>query len=332
MASAAVVATAVAASSALAVAAWVGSRWASPAYRSETLEEQGLSAFESLVTVRNSLSLNRLLCPHPTSSDTVFVLIHGFGGQVRQWAPLVHLLAAYGTVLAIDAVGHGKSKTSANMADHTSSQIVADLLAVFDASEPAKAAKNVVIVGHSYGCALSVILANELKARSPTIALKGLILLAPKSTQLSKDEQLKKLVDSVPLPGLWLLRFMDTFSGGYSSSVNRMYHKADLTTRMRQLRWNQTTPSTTVKFTAMGMSLPGPEKYAAIECPILIVYGEHDHVTSREPEVDNIVKWASSAHITIRGLPTSHHMLWEATKETTDFIEAFLHKQDVVPQ
>lgn len=81
--------------------------------------------------------------------QTLF-LIHGFGGQAKQWRYQIEEFARRNRVIAIDLRGHGRS--SHPLHGYGMERILADVKAVFDAlylSQP------VVLIGHSFGVAIA---------------------------------------------------------------------------------------------------------------------------------------------------------------------------------
>lgn len=102
----------------------------------------------------------------PEDGKTVLV-VHGITGHGRRWEALATENLADARVLAPDLLGHGRS--SGNPPWHLESQAdaLAELLRA-ETSDPA------LVVGHSFGGAVSIYLAN----RHPEL-VRGLVLLDP---------------------------------------------------------------------------------------------------------------------------------------------------------
>lgn len=102
-------------------------------------------------------------------SGPTIVLIHGLGGQLRNFArPLVERLALSNRVIAIDRPGSGYSTVSGVYPDlRGQASMVASLIEALGAGR-------VVLVGHSLGGALSLALAMD----RPDL-VRGLALVAP---------------------------------------------------------------------------------------------------------------------------------------------------------
>ncbi|EGF82970.1 hypothetical protein BATDEDRAFT_21237 [Batrachochytrium dendrobatidis JAM81] len=297
---------------------WVCSKYAFSAYRSLTPEELGLDEFESLHQV-GKLKLNRYLRIHPTNTDICYIVVHGFGGQMLSLAPVINLLADFGSVFAVDHVGHGKSQTSTDPLDYSTEAIVESIASTFKSSCPQF--KTVVVIGHSLGCAHSVRLSNILQESG--VNVKGIVLVSPKSTEEDLP-MLKKMVQRVSPIAIDFIRFVESFAGAYSTSVNRIVHKNDLTLRHRSCRWNRATPSSVIRLTALGIHLPEPKDYESIRAPLLMLYGIHDTLTKYDPNVTNIEKWAKNSQISIHELDSSHLPMWEDNDNFNRHLLAFL--------
>lgn len=106
----------------------------------------------------------------PTGTPGV-LLLHGLGASRELWAPVAAELEARGhAVLVPDLLGFGESRTIGTrfgLHDH-----VAAVTRLLDAH----AAKEVLVVGHSFGCAVAVQLASP-SANRPLVS--GLVLVSP---------------------------------------------------------------------------------------------------------------------------------------------------------
>ena len=147
----------------------------------------GLAGASALVTLMATRRAERLAPPigrfcdvpgarlHYTDhgSGSAIVLIHGLGGQLRNFAPaLVEHLARTFRVIAIDRPGCGYSTVRGQHPDlHAQAAMVAALLVRLETGP-------VMLVGHSLGGALSLAL---VEARPDLVA--GLALVAPLTRQ-----------------------------------------------------------------------------------------------------------------------------------------------------
>ena len=84
------------------------------------------------------------------------LLVHGWGGDSRSWAPLAAQLTSAYRVLTVDVRGHGcSSRPPAGVHEFDPEAIAEDLVAVLDAAD----VERVVAVGHSWGGQLVTALA-----------------------------------------------------------------------------------------------------------------------------------------------------------------------------
>ncbi len=94
---------------------------------------------------RDGLTLN-----YETWGDTespAVILLHGFTGDLRSWAPHVEALAGDYRVIALDMRGHGLSSAPDDLASYTIEAYAADLAALLDHLEIDLCA----VVGSSFG-------------------------------------------------------------------------------------------------------------------------------------------------------------------------------------
>ena len=111
----------------------------------------------------SNLHLNRFGPPGPASA----LMIHGLTGHGRRWHPLAGRYLGDVAVLAPDLIGHGRSSYAAPWSIDANVAALAGLIED-DADGP------VVVVGHSFGCAVAL----HLAAQCPDL-VSGLVLLDP---------------------------------------------------------------------------------------------------------------------------------------------------------
>lgn len=207
----------------------------------------------------------------------ILVFVHGFGGQMSQFEPLMALLSQCLEIISLDLPGFGDSRLEfnsnctlshisvqdqqrisqsiKNMAhDDFSSDSIATIVVEF-IKQTTPPNKKIVLVGHSMGCNIATRVAQKL----PTNSVEGLILLSPatfiddindnykpQSSHWSLLATLSKLGHLVSFP-LFLnyFRIWDRLEGLYSASVVRQlgdisqnHPNTNLYIKLRQLRWN----------------------------------------------------------------------------------------------
>ncbi|KAI9189094.1 hypothetical protein H9P43_000522 [Blastocladiella emersonii ATCC 22665] len=203
------------------------------------------------------------------------VFLHGFGGNLNQYGPLMSLFASAATVVGIDNVGHGLSPDTGAAADYATLSMVADLEAAIQALVPGDTP--FVLVCHSYGCCMGTHLAVRPALGSRIL---GMVFLTPKAL-ISPDDR-RKAMKQATLPS-WLLtvfRKLDRWGGPYSASVGRYVGPAvPEAQRWRQLAWNEHLSNFQVQSMLRGTTWATPEDYARVRVPVLLLGGERDTAT-----------------------------------------------------
>lgn len=230
----------------------------------------------------NTLYLHSIHAPHPltnfakdeplapgivqeVSESPVIVFVHGLGGQMSQFEPLMALLSQCLEIISLDLPGFGNSKykfksnfkivseISEQEKLDISSSIQAMLWADFSTDslvrilrqfikQAVPPEKKVILVGHSMGTHLITRLANILEAGK----VEALVMLSPPpllDDVRHKDPPKKSFsFMSYFMRFAWLFnlfRVWDRLPGLISKSVYRQLpHQSSLHQRARQFRWN----------------------------------------------------------------------------------------------
>ncbi|CUM67622.1 uncharacterized protein PRCAT00005323001 [Priceomyces carsonii] len=200
----------------------------------------------------------------------VLLFIHGLGGQMSQFHPLMGLLSQCLEIVALDLPGFGNSRlefhesarmvssfteeekhrisssiSKMNWDDFSTDNIVKIVRQFTKQAIPAD--KKILLIGHSMGTHLAIKLAKCL----PPHTVEGLILLSPPGlgndidggTQQSNPSTISMLKIFTYVPWLFnCFRVWDRLEGLESKSVLRQLCKDDHTismySKLRQLRWN----------------------------------------------------------------------------------------------
>jgi pimeloyl-ACP methyl ester carboxylesterase len=248
--------------------------------------------------------------PHTQASKLpvdipLLVFVHGLGGSIAQFAPLLTSLINAAPCLAIDLPGCGLSKFSPNDADAYTTKALAELVAA--AIERHRAVdQKVVIIGHSMGCSIAALLASSTSPLRATFydagIIAGVIAISPKSAPPSPKQVhlVRKYVRYLPAFVLDLYRLYDNIGGTNSASVVRWVgQSADLETRKLQLRYNkQSKSSVFLRYVTSlvttnedgTLMFPGREIWQGMKVPLFLVTGEADHI-SPPAEIDAIAEW-----------------------------------------
>lgn len=239
----------------------------------------------------DSLVLSTLHIPHPLinfirnegnkqqweslglSSDLenspILVFIHGLGGQMSQFEPLISLLSQCSEIVSLDLPGFGNSKLKfdnkfkmvSNISNDDKERISKSILKMnwndFHINnivniiyefilQNIPESKKIILIGHSMGTHLSV----KLSKRLPKHKIEGLILLS--MPKLFNDIDVKQSPPNIKkssilyaftfIPSLFrYFRVWDRLPGLNSTSVIRqMVHNGpnNIYNKLRQFRWN----------------------------------------------------------------------------------------------
>jgi pimeloyl-ACP methyl ester carboxylesterase len=221
----------------------------------------------------------------------LLVFIHGLGGSVAQFNPILLSLSNLASCLAIDLPGCGLSSFEPKAWEaYTSDALVQLLAVVIEAHRAVDEGQQVILVGHSMGCSLAALLASPSSTHAHLLSDKvaGLIAICPKADPPTR-QQTKTLgrATSMPVALFDLIRKWDRRGGTESASVLRMTGAdAEEETKKLQLRFNKQSRTAVWQRMAWGMcpsssseGLPGRETWAGLKIPLFLAGGEADHVT-----------------------------------------------------
>ncbi|OAG40200.1 hypothetical protein AYO21_05483 [Fonsecaea monophora] len=254
-------------------------------------------------------SIRTFYHPHPHAEKLqaiadlpLLVFIHGLGGSLPQFAPLLGSLVNIAPCFGIDLPGHGMSKFSPKDYGAYTISAFCELwqTAIRDICEQ-HGHKKVVFICHSMGCSLAAVLAT-----SPSFPLRveGFVGICPKATPPSPSETTSaRRFLALPDIALNILRALDRRGGVNSRSVERMAGKAaGIDLRRLQLAFNKDFKTPVWKRSALGClpqydsagkpigGLPGKNTWARIQVPLFLIAGEADTVT-KPAELTNIVSF-----------------------------------------
>lgn len=248
--------------------------------------------------------------PHTQASKLpadipLLVFVHGLGGSIAQFAPLLTSLINAAPCLAIDLPGCGLSAFKPDDVDAYTTKALAELVAAA-IERHLVVDQKIVIVGHSMGCSLASLLASSTSPLRSTFydagKIAGVIAISPKSSPPSPQQVrlVQRYVSYLPAFILDLYRLYDNIGGVNSASVIRWVGKdSDLETRKLQMRYNRQSKSAVflryvtslVKSGEDGTPIfPGQSIWQGMKVPLFLIAGENDHV-SPPSEIDAIAEW-----------------------------------------
>lgn len=234
----------------------------------------------------------------------LLVCLHGLGGSVAQFHPLLTSLTNVSTCLAIDLPGCGVSEFSVTTWDAYTTEALVELLEVIiDDYREKEARQGVVLIGHSMGCSFGVQLASQSFEHKTELAhhVMGLVAICPNSGPPT-EKQVSLFRKLLWIPG-WLFdlwRRWDRRGGPESASVHR-FVGADADSEAKRLQNLYNNQSRTPVWRRMawgclptyehGMprgGLPGKEAWTGLDMPVYLIGGELDKVTPPQ-EVGKII-------------------------------------------
>jgi len=121
----------------------------------------------------------------------LIVFVHGLGGQINQFEPLLQYFGQVADVIAVDLPGCGKSPLIDRSWDLYTTDALANL--VDKVIQKRVAGRKVVLVGHSMGCMITGNLA--LKLGEQCLAM---VLLCPRAEITEKEEQGIRIIARLP--------------------------------------------------------------------------------------------------------------------------------------
>ncbi|KAF2197407.1 hypothetical protein GQ43DRAFT_435176 [Delitschia confertaspora ATCC 74209] len=244
--------------------------------------------------------------PHPQQSKfpskprpvPLLVFVHGLGGSIAQFNPMLVSLVNLAPCLAIDLPGCGLSSFEPKSWEaYTTESLVRLLATAIEAHRDRDGEQGVILVGHSMGCSLAALLASPTSPFADLISehVLGLVAICPNAEPPTpKQTKSLKSLTSIPGPLFDLFRRLDRRGGVNSKSVIRMTGPdADEETRKMQYRFNRQSRTPVWRRMARGMcpdyssrvrrgGLPGREVWAGLDLPVFLAGGEDDAVTPPE--------------------------------------------------
>ncbi|PQE15662.1 dual specificity phosphatase catalytic domain protein [Rutstroemia sp. NJR-2017a BBW] len=242
----------------------------------------------------------------------LLVFIHGLGGSVSQFNPLLTSLVNLASCLSIDLPGCGLSAFDPKLPwDAYTVDALAELVGkAIEEYREKDAGQGVVLIGHSLGCSLAALLASKTSpCRSEVLEhVVGLVAICPRAEPPTEEEvgKFRKLL-LVPNVIFDLWRGWDRRGGPESASVHRFVGRdADEETKKLQERFNSQSRTAVWRRMASGTlpkyenhkakgGIPGGDVWRGLEVPIFLVAGEADNIT-KPGEIEKIASFLGKSH------------------------------------
>ncbi|KAL2013024.1 hypothetical protein VTN00DRAFT_549 [Thermoascus crustaceus] len=296
------------------------------------------SAYVSYTTSRATYSSVRtFFCQHPHMDKLpskpapmpLLVFVHGLGGSLAQFHPLLTSLSNVGPCFGIDLPGCGLSSFSpASWEAYTIEALAELLITAIEKYRDREAGQGVVLIGHSLGCSLSALIASSTSPVSSELQkhIVGLIAVCPRASPPSPEEAvLFRRLLWVPGPIFDLWRWWDRRGGPKSKSVSRFVGKdADPDTRELQVRFNKQSKTPVWRRMAWGSlptyengkaigGIPGEDIWTGVQTPVLLVAGEADAIT-KPTEIESLLEYFGGARPDTRMKATGSTIVPDASR------------------
>lgn len=233
--------------------------------------------------------------PQDPAPLPLLVFIHGLGGSVAQFHPLLTSLTNNASCLAVDLPGCGRSYFAPKDWRAYETDVMVELLeTIIDEHCDKKHNQGVVLIGHSMGSVLAARLANKSAPHVTDLAsyVLGVVGICPVAEPISK-EQTSKFKGLLWVP-TWLFdlwRRWDQRGGPDSASVKRFVGpEADALCRKMQYTFNKQSRTAVFRRIAWGClasytgdqptgGLFGEPAWAGLDLPVFLVGAKDDKVT-----------------------------------------------------
>jgi len=241
------------------------------------------------------------------------VLIHGVLCDHSVWALQSRYLANHGwNVLAIDLPGHCRS---AGAPPATVQEAALFIQALLDAQGVHQAA----LVGHSFGSLIAMQAAANMGERISHLVMVG-TAYPMKVSQALLDASLNE-----PDKALHMTNVFSRATLAPPSGAGAWVFGASLALGRRVLASNPTVNVFHTGFNACNSYDQGLQAMAAVTCPVLMVLGESDQMTTPKNAQPLITQAKESGKaLQVKLIPHGHHQMSESPDATLDALVAFL--------
>jgi pimeloyl-ACP methyl ester carboxylesterase len=249
-------------------------------------------------------SLRIFYRPHPQrdklptepAAIPLLVFIHGLGGSIAQFHPLLTSLVNCADSLAIDLPGCGLSRFDPKDWKAYSMESLVYLIAhIIHEHRDKEHGQKVVLICHSMGCSLGAHLASSTSPYRSLLSenVGGMVAICPAAEPPDAKQATfgRRVLSLLPVFLFDLWRMYDRRGGVDSKSILRFTGEdADVETRRLQLRFNEQSRSAVWIRMAYGClpdysngapigGIPGKSVWSGLEVPLFLVAGEADRVT-----------------------------------------------------
>jgi pimeloyl-ACP methyl ester carboxylesterase len=198
--------------------------------------------------------------------EAPLLLVHGTAGSVSWWGPVLRPLAEHHHVIRVDLPGHGQSAPAPSYAVATQASRVAAVLDNVRADP--------VVVGHSSGGYVATALAEQRRDRVKAVAL---INTGPRPDAMWPQPALIRALSTPPLSRLaWSFRSVATRRALATAFTRPVEIPDDLVAAVRGMTYRAFMAAPR-EMTTYLTERDLPDRLAALDIPLLVVFGAEDH-------------------------------------------------------
>lgn len=264
--------------------------------------------------IREGRKVNVYFEENSNKNAPLAFFLHGAGGRFDQFRSLFPLFKANYSILSFDYVGHGNNEKPFMAGEYYSTEeLIEDIKQVFNKFKPQNEEKS-IIIGHSYGTALTTLLYPSFKESISSIILIGTCKNLPASANHP----------ILYLP-TWVLEWIRPIM--HRPFIQRAYHsktRLENTELISYEETNSNNPMHIMKHIAWGMKWPTTEHFNEIDCPCLLVAGEADLITPCT-EIEMVKECIPSSKLVVIS-NSSHFPMLENIEETSTEMNSFLRE------
>jgi pimeloyl-ACP methyl ester carboxylesterase len=248
---------------------------------------------------------------NPAQPTVVFV--HGVLCDHSVWLLQSRYLAHHGwNVLAVDLPGHCKSEGTPPATVQQGAAFVQGLMDALGIQQAA-------LVGHSFGSLICLQAAADLGKRATHLALVGT------AYPMKVSQALLDASRDTPDKALHMTNVFSRATLAPPSGAGSWVFGASMALGKRVLASNPEVNVFYTGFQACNSYDQGLQAMAAVTCPVLMVLGEADQMTTpkgAEPLIEQAQSSGVALHI--NRVPNGHHQMSESPDETLDALKMFL--------
>ncbi len=257
--------------------------------------------------------LNTLTRQPAAPSLPTLVFLHYYGGSIQSWNAVVDELATDFRCLVIDLPGFGESSP---LSDHQDVDGVAAVVA--EAISEQLGNDPFVLVGHSMGGKIALVIAAGLPGKPQPAGLRGMVLLStsPPGPEPIPDDSRQEMLDKPSLSP-------EKQRGAAEKTLATITKKplSDATSRQIIADNLRASPEGWIAWPAVGSRTDITDRMARITVLIALMVGDADEAIPMQVQVENVQPHLPQA--TLRIIPGAGHLLpLEVPEEVIKLIRA----------